>query len=343
MAHSTGADRRRGAEIIPAIEITGRELFHFGPSAQRLSLIDPGRPSFHVGGFTHDNVRLQRDTATAKMLFDGLWAFDLGPGSGPVMEGFTPLDVSKRYTEGRGYGWKDTRFWRAFDALQPDPLYQDFICVEQGGLAIDVPNGKYRVFVNLDSPSGFWGEYQVYRERAILAEGKPVVTDRVDFAQFQAKYFRFWNVEDSPTDDTFDKYQKVYFREKTFDVEVTDGQINIEFKGQNWACCVSAIVVYPLTKKAEGERFMKFVKGRRRWHFDNYFKRVLHTPTGDVPEPSRAESRRGFILFSRDYMSDVYYNDRPGAGEAAAKLEPSAFAGEYEPVTFSVQGRRSPS
>ena len=75
------------------------------------------------------------------------------------MDGFTPLDVSKSYSKGRGYGWKNAHFWRAFDALQPDPLYRDFICVEKGGLAIDVPNGKYHVFVNMDSPSGFWGEF----------------------------------------------------------------------------------------------------------------------------------------------------------------------------------------
>ena len=93
----------------------------------------------------------------------------------------------------------------------PIPLYQDFICIEAGGLAVDVPNGKYRVFVNIDSPSGFWGEYQTYRQRAILAEGRPVVHETMDFEAFKAKYFRFWNVEDLPTDDTFDKYQKAYF------------------------------------------------------------------------------------------------------------------------------------
>ena len=48
-----------------------------------------------------------------------------------------------------------------------------------------MPNGKYRVFVNIDSPSGFWGEYQVYRKRAILAQGKPVVADTMDSTRFK--------------------------------------------------------------------------------------------------------------------------------------------------------------
>ncbi len=95
-----------------------------------------------------------------------------GPASSPVMPGFTRIDPSTIYSKGRGYGLKDAQIWRAFDVLQPDPLYQDFICIEKGGLAVDVPDGKYHVFVNIDNPSGFWGEYQVYRQRAVLAQGK---------------------------------------------------------------------------------------------------------------------------------------------------------------------------
>jgi hypothetical protein len=282
-----------------------------------------------------DNVRLERDTETAKVLFDGLWAFDLGTGSSPLMEGFTPLDQSKAYAKGRGYGWKDARFWRAFDVLQPDPLYEDFICVEKGGLAIDVPNGKYHVFVNMDSPSGFWGEYQTYRRRALILEGVEH-PDTMDLGSFKKRYYRFWDSDDLPTENTFDKYQEPYFDEKELDVEVTDGQLNIEFSGENWGCCVSAIIAYPLTKAAEGKRFLDFVKARRRFHFDNYFKRVLHTPSGEAPELSEADRARGFIVFARDYMSEVYYNDRPLPGERLEKLSASAFAGEYEPVTLSV-------
>jgi len=180
-----------------------------------------------------DNVRIERDTAAQQAAFEGLWAFDFGTAGSPVMDGFHAITPDTLYSKGRGYGLKEARIWRTFDALQPDPLYQDFICIERGGLAVDVPNGRYRVFVNMDSPSGFWGEYQVYRQRAILAEGKPVATDKMDFAQFQQKYFRFWNVEDQSADNTFDKYQKAYFREKTFEVEAAArGQLERPRRGR---------------------------------------------------------------------------------------------------------------
>jgi hypothetical protein len=283
-----------------------------------------------------DNLRLERDDTPHRVSFEGLHAFDFGTSTSPVMEGFSPVTPATLYSRGRGYGLKDARIWRAFDALQPDPLYQDFLCIEAGGLAIDLPNGRYRVFVNIDSPSGFWGEYQTFRKRAIVAEGRPVVSETMDFEAFKAKYYRFWNVDDLPTENTFDKYQRAYFQEKRFDVEVTDGQLNLEFQGENWACSVSAVVVFPVQKAAQGEQFLKYAEVRRRFYFDNYFKRVLPAPRGEPIQPSDEDRRRGFLAFQRDVMRDVSYDDTPGRDEAGDLLRGEAFAGEYEPVTAAL-------
>ena len=290
---------------------------------------DPPAPLFL------DRLRLERDTSAEAVRFEGLWAFDLGTRTSPVMEGFTPLDMSCAYTAGRGYGWKNARFWRAFDALQPDPLYQDFICVEAGGLAIDVPNGRYRVIVNMDSPSGYWGEVQRYRRRVLRVEGRELV-DTMDLEAFMRRYYRSWDRDDLPAENAFDTYQLPYFAEKDCTVDVDDGQLNVEFEGANWACCVSAVIVFPAERDAQGDAFLDFVRARRRFHFDNAFKRVLHSPSGVPPVPSPEERRRGYIVFARDWMEDVFDNDMPREGERVATLSASAFAGELEPVTLSV-------
>ena len=283
-----------------------------------------------------DNVRLRRDDSPGQVAFDGLHAFDFGTSTSPVLEGFTQVTPATLYSKGRGYGLKDARVWRSFDALQPDPLYQDFVCIESGGLAVDVPNGRYRVWMNIDNPSGFWGEYQVYRKRTVLAEGRPAATDTMDFGALKQKYFRFWNVEDLPADDTFEKYQRAYYREKTFDVEVTDGQLNVDFQGENWGCSVSAVVIVPLDKAAQGEKFLGYVDQKRRFYFHNYFKRILHRPAGDPLQPTAADQQRGYVLFRRDYMQEVYYNDTPRKAEIGRPLAAEAFAGEYEPLTLTL-------
>ncbi len=309
----------------------GRMLILNGITRFVLSIGDKPSAPLYV-----DNIRIERDESAENLRFEGLHAFDFGMGSSPVMEGFTQITPATIYSKGRGYGLKDAKIWRAYDVLQPDPLYQDFLCIESGGLDVDVPNGKYRVFVNMDNPSGFWGEYQIYRKRAIMAQGSEILTETMNFDTLKKKYFRFWNVEDLPTDDTFDKYQREYFQEKIFDVDVTNGLLSLDFKGANWACSVSAVVIYPLARTVEGDRFLEWVENRRRFHFNNYFKRVLHNPTGDPLKPTDVAQQQGYVVFCRDFMKDLYYNDTPFEEEIDKPFEAKAFAGQYESVTVGI-------
>ena len=293
-----------------------------------------------AGTLTVDNLRLERDTTTAARLFPGLQAFDLGSSSSPLMPGFQRLTPANRYSKGRGYGLLDATIWRVYDVLQPDPLYQDFICIERGGIALDVPSGKYHVFVNLDNPSGYWGEYQRYRFRSVRAEGREVVRDMESFQSLQAKYLRHWDHDDLPQHNTFTRYQQPYFAEKEFDVEVRDGQLNLDFDGSDWACSVSCLIVYPLEEKERGAEFVQYVRGQRQFFFDNQFQKTTHVATGDPLDPTPSQQDRGYVLFTRDYMKDVYDNDRPRSHEIDQPLKAQAFCGEYEPLTLAVMPLR---
>ncbi len=288
-------------------------------------------------GVYFDNVRLERDTETGKYTFDGLFAFDLGTRTSPVMPGFTRIDTTTLYNEGTGLGLKDATVWRSYDVLQPDPLYQDFICIEKGGIAVDVPKGKYRIVVNMDNPSGYWGEYQVYEERKLIVEGQDAVVDKMDFDSFKQKYYRHWLTEDMPSDNTFDKYQIPYYNEHTVDADVTDGQLNIEFLGSNWACSVSSIVIFPIDKADKGNKFLSWVKQKRRTYFDEEFRRVLHEPNGDAVKPDARTADIGFIPFVRDYTKDIYSNDTPTSAESTAPIiRGAAFQDEKEPLTVAL-------
>ena len=308
----------------------GRKLILDGITRVVVSLNSPAGPLYI------DNMRLDRDTTGASAFFEGLHAFDFGPAGSPVMDGFTAITPAMTYSPGRGYGLKNAKVWRAADVLEPDPLYQDYICIESGGLAVDVPNGNYRVFVNVDAPGGFWGENQVYRERTILAQGKKVVSETMDFAGFRKKYFQFWDTEDLPTDDVFDKYGSAHFKEKTFDVPVTNGQLYLEFEGQAWANAVSAVIIFPVEKAAEGARFLEYVKQRRRFYFDNAFKRVLPQANGGPLQPTAEEERRGYLAYQRDVMGNLNYNSAPVRGELGKPIAADAFQGEEAPLVLGV-------
>ena len=284
-----------------------------------------------------DNIRLERDDSLKNVLFDGLNAFDLGNNTSPVMPGFTRVTPSSVYNKERGFGFQNARIWKAFDVLQPDPLYQDFICILGGGFAVDLPDGRYHVFMNIDNPSGYWGEYQTYTSRKVLAQGKEVSTDTMDLTSFRNKYFRFWDTEDLPDQDTFDKYQKAYYKEKEFDVDVKGGQLKLDFQGEGFAVSLSCLIIYPLEKAAEGKKFLAWVENQRRFFFDNYFKRVLHTPTGDPVKPAAEDNMRGYVAFTRDIMKDVYYNDTPFKDEIKKPLAADVFAGEVADLSAALR------
>ena len=93
------------------------------------------------------------------------------------------------------------------------------------------------------------------------------------FDSLKKKYFRYWDTEDLPADNTFDKYQRGYYQEKEFDVDVKNGQLNLDFRGDGYACSVSAVVIYPVEKAEQGRKFLDSVVEKRRFFFDNYFHR----------------------------------------------------------------------
>ncbi len=285
--------------------------------------------------FYIDNVRLEKDLTSEGKKFDTLTAFSFGTPTAPVMDCFTRVTKDANYSKEKGYGWKDAKLWRDFNFLQPEPLYQTCVCPESGNFVVDLPNGKYHIFMNIDNPSGFWGEYQAYSERTVIVQGTRY-TDTVSKEDFKKKYYRFWNVEDSPSENTFDKYQAVYYKEKEFDAEVTDGRLSIGFEGANFSISLSALVIYPDRDADKGKAFLDFTKEKRRFYFDNYFKRVLHRPTGAGTAFTSEEKKIGFSVFSRDFMDDIYYNDMPAENERTNALSASAFAGEYSQYSFAV-------
>ena len=302
----------------------------------------------NIGDVKHavyfDQLRLERDMSD-RIHVPGLVAFSFGNGNSKPLSGFTSVTTGTAYSPGRGYGFTGQSFLRAYDVLQPDPLYEKGIFVQTGAFQSDLPSGKYHVFLNLDYPSGFWGEFQAYHNRTIKANGTVVAQDTLDLKHFQEKYFRFANTEDTPSENTFDKYQTVYFKEKEFDVNVKDGKLLLQFDADNpMANALSAIVIFPTSESAAGSRYLANLRERRRFYFDNYFKRVLpdgrKDSQGEIPPflPSASETDRGFALFSRDWMEDISVNAVPRRSETERehKIALFASAGQMEPIVFSV-------
>lgn len=145
------------------------------------------------GRIVVDNLHLVKAAAPA-----GVWAFDFGPTSQPVMLGWTPVSHETRFTPERGYGWgpqggspwegacRDTTFGTA--------LLSDFC--EAGGYRFRVaaPAGRYQITVYFEN-SGYWGGEQAsFRWRRIAVNGRPAWEDVRPDGPAHALY-RFEEVE----------------------------------------------------------------------------------------------------------------------------------------------------
>lgn len=291
-----------------------------------------------------DNIRLEKDTGAAKYQFPGLLAYDVGTDQSPVMPGFKRLGPSDMYTKEKGFGLlPDTQISdtvkrkQALDFYRPDPLYRDFIAIDKGGVQVDLPNGKYRVFVNIDLAGGFWGEVQHYRERKVWANGEEVVDDKMTFAQAKDRQFGHFDIEDWPGLDVWEKYVRPCYQEKQFDVDVTDGSLKLEFEGKGLLpCALSALVIYPADRTTQGEEFLKWVKAKQKWYFNVENKEIMHTPTGKYFAASSKDHLRGFALFGRAQSKDVFYNDKPEPREAINNLQAEGFKGQSIPMDLGI-------
>ena len=279
-----------------------------------------------------DNFRYEvLDTSAIR--FPGLVALDFGAPGSPVLEGFTGFE-KQPWSETNGLGWVDAKIWRSVNALQPEPLTQDFVCPESGTFRIRVSNGLYRVGFNCTSPKGYWGESQTYRSRQITVNGVAAVEDEQSFAEYLARYFKHADGEDLPGVSAFDRYVRDQLVETWVSTEVTNGFLDLTFAGGGWAICLTHLVVYPAAQDEAGERFRTWALERRRFNFENYFKMLPPSRSG------AAAPAEGYRLFHRHFMDQVGPTDGPRAGEELASgtsLAANAAPGEEVAVTFSVQ------
>lgn len=279
-----------------------------------------------------DDFRLETlNTSVAQ--FAGLRAFDFGPAGAPVLEGFTPV-ATQAWSEATGYGWVTARIWRAVNALQPEPLTQDFVCPEAGAFRLRVSNGTYRVGFNITSPKGYWGESQTYRARRVSVNGAVAVQDEQTFSTYLSRYFQHADREDLPGVSAFDRYVLTPMTETWVTTEITNELVEVEFRGQAWANCLTHLIVYPAEQAEAGTRFLAWAQDRRRAHFENYFKMLPMVRVGAAPPAE------GYQVFQRHFMDRIGPTDGPAEGEdfgPEASLHVRAAQGEEVALTLGVQ------
>ncbi len=165
----------------------------------------------------------QKDLRKQAYMVDAEYKFDFGSSDKP--QGWLPVTPQTLYSRDTGYGWVEKGPFEAIDYDIPDDLHDDFIKntgpdvryekaepdTYTGKFKVDLDNGKYFVTI-------ITGNHEVFRVRGTHNEGRTSMT------------FVKANGELKALGDTL---LSGYFDNKGFIVDVTGGQLLLEFYGKN--------------------------------------------------------------------------------------------------------------
>ena len=289
----------------------------------------------HGGAAAVKSVQLSVEAPLAHD-FPKLIKLDPGSDTSPLFHGFTPLISGRNYRPELGFGIAEgTRITRSNDRRHPDNLLRDWIGFRDGGLDIDLPDGRYGVWMMLEDP-GYWEYMQNYDERRVLAEGQVVHAETMDAEGLFARLFAHQDVEDLPGDDIWQRYIRTRYKPIRFAVQVSDGQLNLRFDvGEyfTYANTLSALVIWPTEENKRAEAFLEGLWQRLRAQYQVEYR---ETPPA---EPSHERPDAAITLFQRPLVQDVGHRDWPAPDERIDALSLSLAPGELANLTLSIYSR----
>lgn len=264
-----------------------------------------------------DVVEIKTKEATLK--------FDFGPVGKPVAEGYTNVDLNTVYTEERGYGIKDNTGMITRDRGDGDtPLRdvtRDWLGYFNNGweFKVDVPNGLYAVKVHV---ADFVGSART----DVSIEGKDLGPVNAPSRNYTSKVFS--------------------------DVSVTDGQMNVNFKGSTGIANgleLTPILLAPSELKAEEVKIdpenpsvslsWKAVEDAAKY---NIYRKVAGTSNVELIDTSATNSYKDTSIdVGMDYEYTITTIDRanvetvPSMPLAVSMIDPSVSV-PNEPVNLKL-------
>ncbi len=107
---------------------------------------------------------------------------------------------------------------------------------------------------------------------------------------------------------------------------------------------INALAVFPMKDLRRAQKEFAgpinnevFVSPDDLW---SQWRYVPHAAERPAPTPSDEERKRGYVLFQRPFVQNVYPDSQPQVSERFTRLEVFATPGEYEPLVFAIQALR---
>lgn len=281
------------------------------------------------------SIRLESAPRADEPLPEGFQAFDFGSDGSPLWPGFVKATPSMAFDEERGYGFLTSISLSAQDLGAPEPLARDAVSGSvwrpfEYGFALEATSGRYGV----QAIARHIGPDRLpTRSGSIAAEGAEVYRKDIPKEIFYSDEILYRGLS-RPYRLDQDAYAKFFSPDldwHRFEVEVSDGRLNLIFKN----LAVFALVVYPIDQIDSAEkRLAEIDRARREFFNEKVYYEEKRSP--EAVKPTLEEQAAGMLAWTVPYWEGIAPWSRPGNRTGKLEARVAVARGEYEPITVAV-------
>lgn len=247
----------------------GSHRFHRSLDLKKIQkwfiVADPNNKLKNAPSFFVDNIKLTRNPPPYPE--NGVYAFDFTSHKDQSHSGFTPVTSRDYYQEQKGFGFVAPEFWRVEDSAWVGSPLRYSIGLTKGQFRVKVPNGKYKVNLQIER-LGYW-DVSFWKDRSLSINGKMVFKETRDYAADYLKdLLQFEAITPSPDDHPYDLYLKRIFRPLKFSADVTNGVLDFSFEGDPTGISLNSLVLAKVSDSHKMDKFLEKVDQRLKDEFD---------------------------------------------------------------------------
>ncbi len=260
-------------------------------------------------------------------LFSSPVLFDMGTGQSSVYDGFRRVTIHDKYSEVAGFGWKSSD-----NLAEQEKAFTQMVF--NAGLGFNVPPNIWTNPITEDAIIGSSensfifgapaGSYHIY----IVCGTSQIV--RNQYYDFTVK------VGSEQKRVQFEGGQQ--FHSLKFHIKKGSEPVTVQFSPLNkfvvnaimaWSDSEDATVQKNLITPFEEFTYRMPPEQWAKWKLDQV------VPDGE-PVAGKADQKRGYIVWSHNYLDPVYQRTQPKPEEYNPSLSLFASQGEYEPTNFII-------
>jgi hypothetical protein len=266
-----------------------------------------------------DNVRLLPGVPLEK--FDGLLAFDFVLEKFRTQNGFTGIQSRHSYHKDVGFGFENARITRELDSKYASLSDRDGLFVTQGNFRVDLPNGEYKVVLNVNS-LGMWYEH-FWKKRQVRINGELVLDENYDdYKGYLKRFLRFADIEPKQGDNPYDLYLKEIFSPVERRVQVRGGKLLIEINADDYSTCLNSLIIYPLEKQEQGKAFLAKLYELQKDEFLSDNRLIKAGKTQGLENLTSKHKNSGVYFEVIDYPAErIEINEIPATLSSALDLK----------------------